>query len=313
MRLPWTFSTFDYPALCELLFEQCDATFETATVEGRAEANGTDAIGVKTDRGGVGAPLVDALGWRRVLSTTSTSRPTHRSRGGSRCIRPATATTSRSGSSGVIPAGYGWSFPAADEVRVGSGRSIRVATSSGRRSSSRSGSTTQRAIPGQLDPASPPNATANGVFFVGDSAGHCLPLTAEGIRTAFYFGIACGRELREVLEGRADRDAALRRYSGSQPATAEVRVDAAGAAARAQGPRGCSPSACVACAPTPSCAGLSGTTSRSRTRVRTLARSAAARAAAPSCRLIEVDLGAPRQRPLVVVARAPVSTVEQQD
>ena len=47
------------------------------------------------------------------------------------------------------------------------------------------------------------DATEGGVFFVGDSAGHCLPLTAEGIRTAFYFGIACGRELRRVVEGRA--------------------------------------------------------------------------------------------------------------
>ena len=48
------------------------------------------------------------------------------------------------------------------------------------------------------------------MFFVGDSAGHCLPLTAEGIRTAFYFGIAAGRELRAVLEGGADAREALR-------------------------------------------------------------------------------------------------------
>jgi flavin-dependent dehydrogenase len=48
---------------------------------------------------------------------------------------------------------------------------------------------------------------------VGDSAGHCLPLTAEGIRTAFYFGIACGRELRSVVEGRRRREEALHRYS----------------------------------------------------------------------------------------------------
>jgi flavin-dependent dehydrogenase len=51
------------------------------------------------------------------------------------------------------------------------------------------------------------------VFFAGDSAGHCLPLTAEGIRTAFYFGIACGRELRAVLEGRRAREQALERYA----------------------------------------------------------------------------------------------------
>jgi flavin-dependent dehydrogenase len=50
------------------------------------------------------------------------------------------------------------------------------------------------------------------VFFVGDSAGHCLPTSAEGIRTALYFGIACGRELRAVVEGRRRRRDALARY-----------------------------------------------------------------------------------------------------
>ena len=47
---------------------------------------------------------------------------------------------------------------------------------------------------------------------MGDSAGHCLPLTAEGIRTAFYFGIACGRELRAVVDGRQSIASALARY-----------------------------------------------------------------------------------------------------
>src|SRR5215218_1302066 len=35
-KLPWTFSTFDYPELCVALYEQCDAAFETAKVEGRS-------------------------------------------------------------------------------------------------------------------------------------------------------------------------------------------------------------------------------------------------------------------------------------
>ena len=34
--LPWTFSTFDYRELCRILFEGCDAEFETAKIEGRA-------------------------------------------------------------------------------------------------------------------------------------------------------------------------------------------------------------------------------------------------------------------------------------
>ena len=63
-------------------------------------------------------------------------------------------------------------------------------------------------------------AVEDGVFFVGDSAGHCLPLTAEGIRTALYFGLACGRELRAVLDGRRTREQALARYGAFSDAHA---------------------------------------------------------------------------------------------
>ena len=38
--LPWTFSTFDYRELCELLFEQSDCEFETAKVNGRTGNDG---------------------------------------------------------------------------------------------------------------------------------------------------------------------------------------------------------------------------------------------------------------------------------
>jgi flavin-dependent dehydrogenase len=215
MRLPWTFSTFDYPELCDLLFEQCDATFETATVEGRVDGNGNDAIGVVTDRGQIGAQLVvDALGWRRVLDDVyqpphaplSRGLEVHPSGNG----RDLEVWIER----GVIPAGYGWSFPAADEVRVGVGsfdprRHVKQPTVElAERLELPSVRYQGNWIPHRLR-----EATTDGVFFVGDSAGHCLPLTAEGIRTAFYFGIACGRKLRAVVEGRADRDAALRGYS----------------------------------------------------------------------------------------------------
>ncbi|MBJ7332665.1 MAG: NAD(P)/FAD-dependent oxidoreductase, partial [Solirubrobacteraceae bacterium] len=57
-------------------------------------------------------------------------------------------------------------------------------------------------------------ATEGSIFFVGDSAGHCLPTTAEGIRPALYFGVALGRELRAVIEGRQSREQALARYAG---------------------------------------------------------------------------------------------------
>src|SRR5918997_2471042 len=51
-RLPFTFSTFDYPELCALLAEQSDAEFDTAKVDGRSGNT------VHTDRGDLTAPLV---------------------------------------------------------------------------------------------------------------------------------------------------------------------------------------------------------------------------------------------------------------
>ncbi|HEY5054166.1 MAG TPA: NAD(P)/FAD-dependent oxidoreductase, partial [Solirubrobacterales bacterium] len=57
-RLPWTFSTFDYRQMCELLWRDCDATFETAKVNGRgAAANGDGIIRIETDRGTIASPL----------------------------------------------------------------------------------------------------------------------------------------------------------------------------------------------------------------------------------------------------------------
>jgi flavin-dependent dehydrogenase len=210
--LPWTFSTFDYRELCAGLWAQRGggAEFETATVTGR-----TGTV-VHTDRGDVSAPLVvDALGWRRVLGAGANVQPPN-----ARLSRGLEVHPSGSGTDlelwidrDVIRAGYGWSFPAADEVRVGVGSfdphdhvrkpTVRLAEDLRRDAVRYQGNW----IPHRLRPA-----IEDGVFFCGDSAGHCLPLTAEGIRTALYFAIACGRELRAVLSGRSSVALALERY-----------------------------------------------------------------------------------------------------
>jgi flavin-dependent dehydrogenase len=208
LRLPWTFSTFDYPQLCRDLFEQSDCTFETAKVDGR-----TGSV-VHTDRGDLTAPLiVDALGWRRMLGRGYQPPDAPLSRGLE--VHPWGAGDEmeiwidRS----YVPAGYGWSFPASDELRIGVGsfdprfhvkdNTVKLAEDVGQDAVRYQGNW----IPHKLRPA-----TEDGIFFAGDSAGHCLPLTAEGIRTAFYFGIACGRELRGVVEGRQTAAQALTRY-----------------------------------------------------------------------------------------------------
>jgi menaquinone-9 beta-reductase len=225
MHLPFTFSTFDYRELCAALLEQTDAEFETTKVNGvkrKPGMSGREAEGmpvvIDTDRGVLSAPLVvDAMGWKRVLAPAAD------------IYQPPDAPLSRGlevhpggGSDDLeiwidrsyVPAGYSWSFPARDEVRVGVGSfdprfhvkepTVRLADDLERDAVRYQGNW----IPHRLRPAA-----ADCVFFAGDSAGHCLPLTAEGIRTAFYFGIACGEELRRVVAGEQTRDDALRRYA----------------------------------------------------------------------------------------------------
>jgi flavin-dependent dehydrogenase len=212
-RLPWRWGAFDYREVCALLWAQAgDARFATAKVERRTDG------GVLTDRGELRAPLVvDALGWKRVL--------------GERHVQPPDAPLSRgleihaghdaSGDElhcwverGLIRQGYGWSVPAGEEVRVGVASyaprdHVKSPTVNLARREDRDPEHFQgNWFPHRLRPA------ADGrTFFAGDSAGHCIPLSGEGIRTAFHFGTACGEELRAVLAGRRTREEALERYA----------------------------------------------------------------------------------------------------
>ena len=209
-ELPWTFSTFDYRRLCAALAAQGEFEFETAKVDGRTGDT------VHTDRGDVTARLVvDAMGWRRVLGGGAPIQPpeAYLSRGLEVHPRGAGQDLEVWIDRSYVPAGYGWSFPAGDEVRVGVGSfdprhhvkepTVRLAADVAREAVGYQGNW----IPHRIR-----EGTEDGVFFVGDSAGHCLPLTAEGIRTALYFGIACGRQLRGVIEGERSRAAALAAY-----------------------------------------------------------------------------------------------------
>ena len=163
------------------------------------------------------APLVvDALGWRRVLAGPAGYQPPDAPLSRGLEVHP------EGGAEDLeiwidrryVPAGYGWSFPAGEETRIGVGSfdpkfHVRETTELLADDLERDNVRYQ----GNWIPHKLRAATGRGVFFAGDSAGHCLPLTAEGIRTALYFGMALGRELRGVVEGRQSREDAATHYA----------------------------------------------------------------------------------------------------
>ena len=205
---------------------QCgEARFETAKVEGRRPGpDGAAGRSVVTDRGRSHARVVvDALGWRRVLAH---DRP-----------QPPDAPLSRGlevhphvpdGPVGdaldvwverdVVRRGYGWRVPAGPEARVG--RWLLRPPSARQRAGAGSWPTAwtwtpcaTRAIGSRIDCG---RAADAGIYFVGDSAGHRFPLSGEGIRTAFYFGIAAGRaHPADALAGQQDVGAG--RWSSTRP------------------------------------------------------------------------------------------------
>ena len=139
---------------------------------------------VRTDRGEIRAPLiVDALGWRRVLGAGAN-------------IQPPDALLSRGlevhpfGSGhdlevwidrSYVPAGYGWSFPADGELRIGVGSfDPRFHVREPTERLARDLAADRVRYQGNWIPHALRDATEDGVFFAGDSAGHCLPADGRG-------------------------------------------------------------------------------------------------------------------------------------
>ncbi|WP_217915791.1 hypothetical protein [Miltoncostaea marina] len=206
------FATFDYRRLCHEMLERSGADVL------RARIASAGAGVVRTSAGTIEAPiLVEATGWR-------TSAPAGAARRRARAGRRSFGVEARRPFRGeglhfYVGPGWGrrrfwWVFPAGDHVRAG------LAAYDGRTALSgelrafleRHGLGEPERRHGGYFTSRFGEPVRDGMFVAGDAAGHCLPVSGEGIRPALVFGQVAGRLAERVRTGELPLDAALSRY-----------------------------------------------------------------------------------------------------
>jgi flavin-dependent dehydrogenase len=207
------FATFDYRRFCRDLFARTGAEFLRARIKSAG-----DGV-VETTEGRFEAPIViEAAGWRTSAGKGKEKRV--------RAPRKSFGVEARQPFMGrdlhfyVGPSNgsrrFFWIFPAGRHVRAGlatyTGDSalqpdlveFLARHRIGEPGHTHGGFFTSRMI----------EPIRDRMFVVGDAAGHCLPVSGEGIRPALVFGQLAGRLAERVRLGEMPLDVALSRYRG---------------------------------------------------------------------------------------------------
>lgn len=210
---PAPYVTVNYEAFCRAMLAQVDAEVWLA----RASAC-QDGV-VTTSAGPVrGRFVVDAAGWRSLRGqSVSPTTPMAAAGCGIETELPVRLDVSPGlhffVERRLVRDGYAWIFPCGDRTRIGLG-----SAAAGARLRQR-----LEAFIGELGldigpthggvmPVVRRKPVVGETFLVGDAAGQCLPVTAEGIRAAIVHGAACGRLIASALEGTISADDARDRY-----------------------------------------------------------------------------------------------------
>lgn len=207
------FVTFDYQRFCRAMLEQTDTEVRLA------RATGFTGEVVNTSSGPISVRfVVDAAGWRSQRGRSlQPARPLQHAGYGLETELPVRPDLSPGlhfyFEKDLVPNGYAWAFPCGETIRLGLGsfgEGLRLRPRL-ERFLERFG-LEMRATRGGVLAIERSEPLSDGVFVVGDAAGQCLPVTGEGIRTAIFHGVHCGRAIACALDGELSPDEARALY-----------------------------------------------------------------------------------------------------
>ncbi len=214
VHLAPSYCTFDYGRFAQAMLRQVKAEVI------RTNVRGLDGMRVVTDQGTYeGRALIDASGWRAALGSLLV--PNLVDRGALFCGVETEVSIREQGLHFYVePHGWkdtlAWVFPCGSYARVGVGSYVgdhplgqrldAFLAALGYRGSARHGG---------FFPSALRVPTAGHVFLVGDAAGHCFPLSGEGIRPSVYFGDLCGRLVADVVRERLGYIEAMHAYTAA--------------------------------------------------------------------------------------------------
>ncbi len=224
LEVPGTepFCTFEYEAFGQGFYSRTSADFLRASVRA-VRVEGSERLIVSSSTGEFTARyVVDASGWSAVAASSLDSR--FQAAQGLGFGLETTVSHRDEGlhfwlDRGLHPRRVGWLFPCGEHSRVGlasyTGNGVKGKRVADFALNFGPGA---RSLHGGFFPLKLRSPVVGPLFLVGDSAGQCLPLTAEGIRPAIYFGQQCGALLQLVLDKRltlAQAQSAYRRLQHS--------------------------------------------------------------------------------------------------
>ncbi len=209
-NLPYAFCTIDYKKFCQDLLKRSRAEFLKAAVRG---VKGDKVI---TDKGEFSSQcIIDASGWKAVLAGSLKKGFVCKEdlSFGIETVLPYSDNNLNFWWNGFADKGVTWIFPCTGQSRIGIGSYIgQTRLKEGLEGFLEQFDSEIDGLRGGFFPNRLREPTVENIFLAGDSAGQCLPLTGEGIRTALHFGQKCGSIVQRIIEGEIDRKQGLSYY-----------------------------------------------------------------------------------------------------